>query len=48
METKLLPILIEMREHGIRVDMAKAEVMKKTFVLEEKKKLHEIKGFNRN
>lgn len=44
METKLLPILIEMREHGIRVDMAKAEVMKKTFVLEEKKKLHEIKG----
>ena len=44
METKLLPILIEMREHGIRMDMNKAEVMKKTFVTEEKKKLHEIKG----
>ena len=43
METELLPILIQMREHGIRMNMDKAEQMKKTFVQEEKKKLKEIK-----
>ena len=43
METRLLPILIEMREHGIRVDMEKADKMKKAFVSEEKKKIKEIK-----
>tara|TARA_R110000796_G_scaffold65155_3_gene150611 strand:- start:1778 stop:3652 length:1875 start_codon:yes stop_codon:yes gene_type:complete len=43
METELLPILIQMREHGIRMNMDKAEQMKKTFVHEEKKKLKEIK-----
>lgn len=43
METRLLPILIEMRDHGIRVDMERAEKMKKTFVNEEKKKVKEIK-----
>jgi len=43
METKLLPILIEMREHGIRVDLDRADIMKKTFVQEEQKKVKEIK-----
>lgn len=43
METRLLPILIEMRQHGIRVDLDKADVMKKTFVKEEQKKVKEIK-----
>jgi DNA polymerase I-like protein with 3'-5' exonuclease and polymerase domains len=43
METRLLPILIEMRDHGIRVDMERADKMKKTFVNEEKKKVKQIK-----
>jgi len=43
LETELLPILIEMREHGIRMDMEKAARLKKDFVNEEKKKLNEIK-----
>ena len=43
METELLPILIEMREHGIRMDIEKAQKLKKDFVNEEKKKLNEIK-----
>jgi len=46
LETDLLPIMIEMREHGIRVDMEKAEKMKKSFVAEEKKKLKEIKDLS--
>jgi DNA polymerase I-like protein with 3'-5' exonuclease and polymerase domains len=43
LEIELLPILIEMREHGIRMDMEKAGKLKIDFVNEEKKKLNEIK-----
>lgn len=43
LETELLPILIEMREHGIRVDLDKASQLKKDFIKEENKKLAEIK-----
>ena len=43
LETELLPILIEMREHGIRVDLTKASQLKKDFIKEENKKLAEIK-----
>jgi len=43
LETTLTPILIEMREHGIRVDLSKADGLKKEFVKEENKRLLEIK-----
>jgi len=43
LETELTPILIEMREHGIRVDLEKADQLKKDFIKEENKKLAEIK-----
>jgi len=43
MESKLLPILIQMREKGIRVDVSKAELMTKQFINEEKKVLKEVK-----
>ena len=43
LEIELLPILIEMRAHGIRMDMEKASKLKIDFVQEEKKKLNEIK-----
>ena len=43
LETQLTPILIEMREHGIRVDLEKADQLKKDFIKEENKKLAEIK-----
>jgi DNA polymerase I-like protein with 3'-5' exonuclease and polymerase domains len=43
LETELTPILIEMREHGIRVDLDKADQLKKDFIKEENKKLAEIK-----
>jgi DNA polymerase I len=43
LETTLTPILIEMREHGIRVDLNKATDLKTQFIKEENKKLAEIK-----
>ena len=43
MEMELLPILIETRRRGIRVDEAKAADLKKEFVSREKTILHEIK-----
>jgi len=43
MEMELLPILIETRRRGIRVDEAKAAGLKKEFVSKEKSILHEIK-----
>jgi len=43
MEMELLPILIETRQRGIRVDEAKAADLKKEFVTREKTILHEIK-----
>ena len=43
MEMELLPILIETRRRGIRVDEAKAADLKKEFVKKEKTILHEIK-----
>ena len=43
MEMELLPILIETRRKGIRVDEAKAADLKKKFVSREKTILHEIK-----
>jgi DNA polymerase I-like protein with 3'-5' exonuclease and polymerase domains len=43
MEMELLPILIETRRKGIRVDEAKAADLKKEFVSREKTILHEIK-----
>ena len=43
MEMELLPILIETRRKGIRVDEAKAADLKKEFVGKEKTILHEIK-----
>ena len=43
LEKKLLPILIKMRERGIRVNKEKAELLKVDFVNKEKKLLHNIK-----
>jgi len=43
LESKLLPILIKMRKKGIRVDKAKAEVLKKDFAIKEETILHKIK-----
>jgi DNA polymerase I-like protein with 3'-5' exonuclease and polymerase domains len=43
LECKLLPNLIKMRERGVRVDVEKAEKLKKEFSDQEKVKLSEIK-----
>jgi DNA polymerase I-like protein with 3'-5' exonuclease and polymerase domains len=43
MESRLLPVLIEMREKGIRVDVEKANGLKKAFMAEEKGILKDIK-----
>jgi DNA polymerase I len=43
LEMELLPILIQMREQGIRVDLSKAEDLKKTLVNKENKLIKEIK-----
>ena len=43
MEMELLPILIDMRRRGIRVDEEKASLLKKDFKLKEKKLLTKIK-----
>jgi len=43
LESDLLPILIEMREKGIRVDVEKANALKTTFMDEEKGVLRQIK-----
>jgi len=43
LEKKLLPILIEMRMKGIRVDIEKAEILKKNFLQKEKQILLNIK-----
>ena len=43
MEMELLPILIKMRQIGIRVDEQKAASLKKEFRLKEKEVLHKIK-----
>ena len=43
LEKKLLPILIRMREKGIRVDAENAETLRKNFIEKEKLILHEIK-----
>ena len=43
MEMELLPILIETRQRGIRVDETKAASLKKEFVSKEKSILHDIK-----
>jgi len=43
MEMELLPILIDTRRRGIRVDEEKARGLKKEFVAKEKTILHEIK-----
>lgn len=42
-EMELLPYVIKMREHGVRVDLDKAERMKKDFIIREKEILKEIK-----
>ena len=46
LETELTPILIEMREHGIRVDLSKADELKKNFIKEENKRLKQIKDMS--
>ena len=43
LEMELLPILIRMRETGIRVDLSKAEDLKKTLIDKENKLLNKIK-----
>ena len=43
LEKKLLPILIRMREKGIRVDAENAESLRKNFIEKEKVILHQIK-----
>jgi len=43
LERDLLPILIKMRQKGVRVDRAKAEKLKTTFEVREKKTLQDIK-----
>jgi DNA polymerase I-like protein with 3'-5' exonuclease and polymerase domains len=46
LETELQPILIEMREHGIKVDVSKADSLKKNFIQEENKRLKQIKDMS--
>ena len=43
MEMELLPILVKMRQIGLRVDEGKAAILKKEFRLKEKEVLHKIK-----
>ena len=43
MESDLLPILIQMRQRGVRVDVGKAEILAREFVAREKVVLSEIK-----
>jgi DNA polymerase I-like protein with 3'-5' exonuclease and polymerase domains len=43
METKLFPCLVDMRFKGVRVDVEKAEKIKKKLIEEEKKLLFKIK-----
>ena len=43
MEMELLPILIDMRRRGIRIDIEKAHELKKEFKSKEKEVLHKIK-----
>jgi DNA polymerase III epsilon subunit-like protein len=43
LESDLLPILIQMRFEGIKVNLEKAEQLKKEFAEQEKKLLHKIK-----
>ena len=43
MEMELLPILIEMRMTGIRVDLDKIKVLKKEFIIDENKILKELR-----
>ena len=43
LENKLLPILIKMREKGVRVDVDKAHQLKKEFQAQEKEYLLKIK-----
>lgn len=43
LEKELLPIVIEMRMKGIRVDVEKAQKLQKDFEVKEKTALHEIK-----
>jgi len=43
MESDLLPILIQMRQRGVRVDVGKAEMLAREFVAREKVVLSEIK-----
>ena len=44
LEMELLPILIGMRETGIRVDIDKAEILKKTLLAKELELMKKIKG----
>ena len=43
LEKNLLPILIEMRQKGVRVDVEKAQQLQKDFQVREKDTLHKIK-----
>jgi DNA polymerase I-like protein with 3'-5' exonuclease and polymerase domains len=43
MEMDLLPILIDMRMTGLRVDLDKIKILKKEFITDENKILKEIK-----
>jgi len=44
LETELFPCLVDMRFKGVRVDIEKAQLMKKEFKEAEQKLLHQIKG----
>ena len=44
LETELFPCLVDMRFKGVRVDVERAQVMKKEFKKVEQKLLHKIKG----
>jgi len=44
LETELFPCLVDMRFKGVRVDIEKAQLMKKEFKEAEQKLLHKIKG----
>ena len=44
LETKLFPCLVDMRFKGVRVDLEKADNIKKSLIHKEKKILHKIKG----
>jgi DNA polymerase I-like protein with 3'-5' exonuclease and polymerase domains len=44
LETKLFPCLVDMRFKGVKVDLEKADNIKKSLIHKEKKILHKIKG----